>query len=332
MGLAVESIFDFLFGFFVSLAFLPLVYNLIKKLKARQEILEYVDMHKSKSGTPTMGGIAFVLGFIVSVVALIRGFVAPVYICVGIMILNALVGFYDDFVKIKKKHNEGLKPYQKLIFQTIIFLAFGIYLYKNNYTFITIPFLKSSINLGFGVVVISVLMGIFFTNCTNLADGLDGLECFITLPSSTALGVILLLISTNDNFVFIKNSELFVNLGLTLLIFSGAVFSFIFMNSHPAKIFMGDTGSLAIGGLLVSISLLTGTILYLILFGVLFVITGVSVIIQVAYYKLTKKRIFLMAPLHHHFEKKGYHESKIATIYFMFTIIISLVIILLELV
>ena len=102
MNVAIEAIFDFLFGFFVSLAFLPLVYNLIKKFKAKQEILEYVDMHKKKAGTPTMGGIAFVIGFVLSVVVLINGYVAPIYVCVGAMLLNGLVGFYDDFVKISR--------------------------------------------------------------------------------------------------------------------------------------------------------------------------------------------------------------------------------------
>lgn len=330
MGLAVQGVFDFLFGFFVSLAFLPLVYNIVKKLKAKQEILEYVDMHKSKSGTPTMGGLSFVFGFCVSVVALINGYVAPVYICVFVMLLNSLVGFYDDLKKIKKKQNEGLKPYQKLIFQSLIFILFGWYLYSQGFNFVVVPFAKITIDIGFFIIPLCLIVGIFFTNCTNLADGLDGLECFITLPSSAALGVILLVISQGGGFADVQNYEILANSGFALLTFSGCIFSFIFMNSHPAKIFMGDTGSLAVGGLLVSVSLLTGTIIYLLIVGVLFVITGISVLMQVGYYKLTHKRIFLMAPLHHHFEKKGYHEAKIATIYFMFTTILSLIVILLE--
>lgn len=332
MIVATRAIFDYLFGFFVSLAILPLVYNTIKRMKAKQEILEYVDMHKSKSGTPTMGGISFIFGFVVSVFVLIGGFVEPLYVCVAVMILNALVGFYDDFIKIKKHHNEGLKPYQKIIFQSLIFISFGLYLYKNNYSFIIIPFSGVSINLGFGVVFLSLILGLFFTNCTNLADGLDGLECFITMPSSAALGVVLLLFSTGGFLKDAQNLDYLTNLGYGLIIFSGAVFSFVFMNSHPAKIFMGDTGSLSIGALMVSVALITGTTIYLLIFGILFVITGVSVLMQVAYYKMTKKRIFLMAPIHHHFEKKGYHEAKISVIYFMLTTILSLIVILLELI
>ena len=114
------------------------------------------------------------------------------------------------------------------------------------------------------------------------------------------------------------------------IIFSGAIFSFIFYNSYPAKIFMGDTGSLAVGSFLVAVGFMSGTIIYVLIFGIMFVLTGLSVVMQVAYYKLTKKRIFLMAPLHHHFEKKGYHEAKIATIYFMITLILSLIVLFVE--
>lgn len=330
MNTFVFAIFCFLFAFFVSFGLLIAVYKILKKIKARQIIYEYVDMHKTKSGTPTMGGISFVLGAGLSVVFLISGYYLPVVVILAVMILNSLVGVYDDVIKIKKKQNGGLKPWQKLVFQSIIFGLFGIFLYKLDLTNVIIPFLKRSVNLGICYPFIVIVLGLFFTNCTNLADGLDGLECFIATPVSVALGAILLLISSQDGFDFVKNTNLLTNCGLISIIFSGAIFSFIFYNSHPAKIFMGDTGSLAVGSFLIAVSATTGTIIYLLLFGLLFVITGLSVLLQVAYYKLTKKRIFLMAPLHHHFEKKGYHESKIATIYFMLTVIVSLIIILLE--
>ena len=326
----VFAIFSFLFAFFVSLGLLAMVYKILKKVKAKQTIYEYVDMHKSKSGTPTMGGISFVLGASLSIVFLINGYFLPVIITVAVMLLNVMFGVYDDIIKIKKKQNGGLKPWQKLIMQTIIFGGLGLLLYKLKLTNIIIPFFKTRINLGVFYPFIIVIIGLFFTNCTNLADGLDGLECFIATPSSVALGAILLLISTSSNFDFVKNTSLLTNFGLISIIFSGAVFSFIFYNSHPAKIFMGDTGSLAIGGFLVAVGAVTGTIIYVLLFGFLFVLTGLSVMIQVAYYKLTRKRVFLMAPLHHHFEKKGYHEAKIAVVYFVLTVIVSLIIILLE--
>lgn len=332
MSFAVEMVFDFLFAFFVSLAFLPLVYNIVRKFKAKQEILEYVDMHKKKSGTPTMGGVSFVLGFTISVVALLTGYVKLVLVSVCVMILNALVGFYDDFKKVKNKKNEGLKPWQKLVFQLVIFLLFGYYLYKKEYTKLILPFIKTQVDIGVWIVPVVVIIGIFFTNCTNLADGLDGLECFIAVPLSCFLGVFLGLILTSSNFDFIKNAEILSNSALTLIIFSGALFSFLFYNSYPAKIFMGDTGSLAVGALLISVSAISGTILYLLLFGIIFVVTGISVMMQVGYYKLTKKRIFLMAPIHHHFEKKGYHEAKIGIIYFMITTIVSLMMMVIELV
>lgn len=327
MKIFVFSIFSFLASFFVSLLLLVVCYRLLKKIKAKQTIYEYVDMHKAKAGTPTMGGLSFVLGSVVSAVLLLDGYVLPVFICLFVMILNALVGVYDDSIKIRKKQNGGLKPWQKLVLQTLIFGLFGTILVKFQATKIIIPFAKISINLGGWMILLSIIIGLFFTNCTNLADGLDGLECFIATPVSTALGVILFLISHSGGFDFVKNAELMNNFGLMSIIFSGAVFSFVFYNSYPAKIFMGDTGSLAIGGLLVAIGLFSGTIIYVLMFGVLFVITGISVVMQVSYYKMTKKRIFLMAPLHHHFEKKGYHEAKIATIYFMVTLVVSLIII-----
>lgn len=326
----VFAIFCFLFAFFVSFGLLIAVYKILKKLKAKQTIYEYVEMHKGKSGTPTMGGISFVLGAVLTVVFLLSGYILPVFIVVGVMILNSAVGVYDDLIKIKKKQNGGLKPWQKLVFQTLVFSLFGICLCRLNLTNVIIPFFKTSVNLGYFSIIFVVILGLFFTNCTNLADGLDGLECFITTPVSVALGVILLLISASPEFNFVKNQELLNNFGFTSIIFSGAVFSFIFYNSYPAKIFMGDTGSLAVGSFLVAVGFATGTILYVLIFGVLFVVTGLSVLMQVTYYKLTKKRIFLMAPLHHHFEKKGYHESKIATIYFMLTTIVSLLVLMLE--
>lgn len=327
MKTIVFSIFCFLTSFFVSLLLLVVCYKVLKKIKAKQTIYEYVAMHKSKAGTPTMGGISFVLGTIISAVFLLEGFVLPAYICIFVMLLNALVGVYDDSIKIKKRQNGGLKPWQKLVLQSIIFGLFGLILIKFDATKIIVPFAKITIDLGWWVVFFSIIIGLFFTNCTNLADGLDGLECFITTPVTTALGAILLLISHSDNFNFVKNAELMTNFGLMSIIFSGAIFSFIFYNSYPAKIFMGDTGSLAVGGFLVAIGFFSGTIIYVLLFGILFVATGISVIMQVSYYKMTKKRIFLMAPLHHHFEKKGYHEAKIATIYFMITMVVSLIII-----
>lgn len=326
----IYSIFCFLVGFFVSLILLLIVYKLLKKLKAKQTIYEYVDFHMSKSGTPTMGGISFVVGAIISSIFLVKGYFLPSFVVLGVMALNSLVGVSDDLVKIKNKKNGGLKPWQKLVLQLLIFGFFGAFLLKYNYTNIIIPFFKININFGWWTILFVILIGLFFTNCTNLADGLDGLECFIATPVTSLLGVILLLISISPKFNFIKNAELLANLAYTSIIFSGAIFSFIFYNSYPAKIFMGDTGSLAIGAFLVAVGFISGTIIYVLLFGILFVITGLSVLMQVAYYKLTKRRIFLMAPLHHHFEKKGYHESKIATIYFMITTIFSLLIIFVE--
>jgi len=261
----VFPIFSFLFSFFVSFVILIGVYRLLKKIKAKQTIYEYVDMHKGKSGTPTMGGIAFVLGASLTSVFLLRGYVLPLFVVVAVMVFNSLVGVYDDVIKIRKKQNGGLKPWQKLVLQFVIFGGFGLLLCKLGLTNVIIPFAKTSINMGYFTIVLVVIIGLFFTNCTNLADGLDGLECFIATPVSLALGVILLLISASSSFDFIKNAELLSNFGIISIIFAGAIFSFIFYNSYPAKIFMGDTGSLAVGSFLVAVGFASGTIIYVLI-------------------------------------------------------------------
>ncbi|MBP3630128.1 MAG: phospho-N-acetylmuramoyl-pentapeptide-transferase [Clostridia bacterium] len=330
--MVIDLIFKFLVSFFVSLIIAFPIYKLILKLKVGQPILEYVDKHNSKSGTPTMGGIIFILGFVLTSLVLISGYVKIIFCCILFVLLNCLVGFYDDFLKIRGRKNEGLKPYQKIVFQFLISLLWGVILYLNSLTFVLIPFTHTVVNMGFGVIPIAIFLSLFFINSVNLTDGLDGLVSFITIMVSVVFACILGLILNDVINSLVGYDEFAENLAIFAIIFSGAVLGFIFYNCYPAKMFMGDTGSLAIGAFLISISFASGTILYLCIFGVMYIVSSVSVIIQVAYYKITKKRVFLMAPLHHHFELKGVHENRITFSYTIATMLACLLVIALELV
>lgn len=327
-----QILFDFLFAFLLSFVVAIPVYRFLCKLKFGQPILEYVDKHSSKQGTPTMGGIIFLLSFILTSVFFIWGYVKVVYVCVLFVFLNSLIGMYDDYLKIKGKKNLGLKPWQKLVFQFCVSALYGVFLYLNKLTFLVVPISHYVINLDFWVIPITIFLSIFYINSVNLTDGLDGLVSLITLMVACSIMAILGLI-LNDTLLKITNIENFgANFVLLVAIFSGAILGFIFYNCYPAKMFMGDTGSLSIGALLIGVSLATGTAIYIIIFGVMFMVSSVSVILQVAYYKLTKKRIFLMAPIHHHFELKGVHENRITVSYALITIFVSLLILILELI
>ena len=319
-----QILFDFLFAFLLSFVVAIPVYRFLCKLKFGQPILEYVDKHSSKQGTPTMGGIIFLISFILTSVFFIWGYVKVVYVCVLFVFLNSQIGMYDDYLKIKGKKNLGLKPWQKLVFQFCVSALYGVFLYLNKLTFLVVPISHYVINLDFWVIPITIFLSIFYINSVNLTDGLDGLVSSIM----AILGLIL-----NDTLLKITNIENFgTNFVLLVAIFSGAILGFVFYNCYPAKMFMGDTGSLSIGALLIGVSLATGTAIYIIIFGVMFMVSSVSVILQVAYYKLTKKRIFLMAPIHHHFELKGVHENRITVSYALITIFVSLLILILELI
>lgn len=327
-----QILFDFLFAFLLSFVVAIPVYRFLCKLKFGQPILEYVDKHSSKQGTPTMGGIIFLISFILTSVFFIWGYVKVVYVCVLFVFLNSLIGMYDDYLKIKGKKNLGLKPWQKLVFQFCVSALYGVFLYLNKLTFLVVPISHYVINLNFWVIPITIFLSIFYINSVNLTDGLDGLVSLITLMVTCSIMAILGLI-LNDTLLKITNIENFsTNFVLLVAIFSGAILGFVFYNCYPAKMFMGDTGSLSIGALLIGVSLATGTAIYIIIFGVMFMVSSVSVILQVAYYKLTKKRIFLMAPIHHHFELKGVHENRITVSYALITIFVSLLILILELI
>jgi len=298
-------------GVIIALALCYPVLLLCRKLKFSQTILHYVENHKSKSGTPTMGGLIFILAGVVSFAIFAGGESLFAWLSLAIMFAYGLIGFLDDFIKIKFKQNKGLSPWQKIFGQVGIAIIVGIFVYLKVGT--SIDFFGSTINLGWGIIPFAIFVFLAITNSVNLTDGLDGLAGGVSAVYVLFFGAILTLSTVKE----------MQNLALVCFAMFGAIVGFLAINTFPAKIFMGDTGSLALGGFIASISIFSGKVLLMPIMGIMFVLSAVSVILQVAYFKKTRKRIFLMAPLHHHFEKKGVNENRIVTIYIVVTGIIS---------
>ena len=299
-------------AFGISILFLLLLLPLLRRLKAGQYILGYVKEHKEKGGTPTMGGLAFIAAIIIVGLCLSGVNDSKVNLSMAITAGFAVVGFLDDFLKIYRKENEGLKPYQKIIFQLAISAIAATYCYVNGITYLYVPFGNGArFNIGWGIIPLVLFVFLACVNCVNLTDGLDGLAGGTSLAYLFILGIMLA----------VQNS------GQAAICFVavGAIAAFLVFNANKASIFMGDTGSLALGGFIACVSVFTENTLYIPLLGIMFVISGISVILQVIYYKRTRRRIFLMAPLHHHFQMKGYTECKIAYAYVVITAFIGLV-------
>ena len=316
----------FLFSAVLSVILGYLSIPLLKKLKVGQTILSYVEEHKSKNGTPTMGGLFFVLSAIIVFLVFAKTDLYISIVCISIILAFLIVGFIDDYIKIKTKNNQGLTAGQKLIFQISISLIASVFAYKNGFDFLYLPFTKTTVYLGFGSIILNFFVFIATVNGVNLTDGLDGLSASVSFIVLLALAVIVSLETTFNGVSYINITE-YKNL-ITLAVCLGAsVFGYLVFNTNKASVFMGDTGSLALGGGIASISVFSGNTLYIPIIGICFVVSALSVIIQVLHYKRTKKRVLLMAPFHHHLQCKGYSESKISFWYLFVTVIISIIVI-----
>lgn len=300
-----------------SLLVAPPIVKLMSKLKAKQTVLGYVKQHEHKSGTPTMGGFIFLLPTIVfSLVEFKRFSLVATAVTAGFCVL----GFLDDYIKIRYARNLGLKPYQKIIGQLGLSFAAGWFVYasKDIGTAINLPFTAYMLDMKWGIIPFVMLVYVATTNCVNLTDGLDGLAGYTSV--AYFLWCSMLLYFVYDDAVKSGN-EAYAKEILSLCVFSasvlGGLLGYLVFNGYPAKIMMGDTGSLALGAACASVAVFSKNPLLIVTSGIMYVLSGISVILQVLYYKLTKKRIFLMAPFHHHLEMKGLHESKIVTVYFV---------------
>jgi phospho-N-acetylmuramoyl-pentapeptide-transferase len=315
------AIMYFLISFAVALLVSPLVLAVLRRLRAGQTILHYVDFHKSKGGTPTMGGFIFILP-LCAVVPFILGPSTPLANIVVIASIGyALLGFLDDFIKIRGKKNLGLRAYQKIIGQGGIAVLVSVFYYLANPDGrIFIPFFNVFLDIGFWILPLVFLALIATTNSVNLTDGLDGLAGSVSAVYFLFLGGLIALVGQ----IFpIPEAAVFTQIAA---IACGALLCFLLLNTNKASVFMGDTGSLYLGSLIALLSLFSFLGLYLIVLGIVFVLSSVSDIIQVIYFKATKgKRVFLMAPFHHHLEKKGWAEAKIVMLYVAVTIISGLI-------
>lgn len=319
----VKYLFVFIISFVIAAVISPLVIFLCKKMKAKQTILHYVEEHKSKQGTPTMGGIIFIITFLIVSISFVRYDFLLSIITLAVTFAYAVLGFLDDFLKVHYKQNLGLRAYQKIIGQVGIAFIIAIFVYRSNIvgTQIFIPFTKQTIDLGWGIIPFIVFIYLAVVNSVNLIDGLDGLASGVSFVYIISFSCIMLLYQTE---FFGQGLVELQNLQLLCFVMAGALLAYFMRNCFPASIFMGDTGSLALGGFITTLAVFSRLELYIPIIGIVYVITALSDIIQVAYYKRTKKRVFLMAPLHHHFQKKGVNENKIVTIYIITTMIICL--------
>lgn len=304
----------------VSAAFGPLVLFLMKKLKAKQTVLGYVTQHENKTGTPTMGGFIFLLPvIIISLIEMSALSVVALSVTLGFCVL----GFLDDFIKIRFHRNLGLKAYQKIIGQLGLSLAVAFFCYRSEFvgTAINLPFTDATLEMSWGIIPFIMLVFIATTNSVNLTDGLDGLAAYTSLAYFLCFSVLLYFVY--DDAVKSGNAA-YAEEAASLAAFSvammGGLSGYTVFNSYPASIMMGDTGSLALGAAVASVACFSKNPLLIISAGIMFVLSSISVILQVCFFKLKKKRIFLMAPFHHHLEMKGMHENRIVALYFFITL------------
>ena len=278
--------------------------------------------HKNKAGTPTMGGIFFILAVLICllgfvVFAFIEGEqrrMIPLALTLSLAVMNGMIGFVDDYCKLMKKQNQGLKAYQKSLLQVVAAVAYIFLMQKfgDIDTMLHIPFTDVYLELGILYYVFAIFIIVGVVNSVNLTDGIDGLAGTVTLVVFCFFG-----------FVAVQ----YMHTSLTLLSGSliGAMIGFLVYNLHPAKVFMGDTGSLFLGGAVTGAVFMINEPMIIFIVGFVYIMETVSVILQVGSFKLRNKRIFRMAPIHHHFEKCGWSEAKVVTVFSAITAVLCVV-------
>lgn len=286
--------------------------------------------HKSKAGTPTMGGIFFIAAIVLtmgvlSFFAIDKEFLAPLWLTLGMAVLFAAVGFIDDYAKLIKKQNEGLKAYQKFILQSIVAAAYISAMCALGYmdTVVPIPFTEIELDLGIAFYPLAILLIVGVDNSTNLTDGIDGLCATVTAVVAAFFALFGLPV------IGLLHGEAITYLAGALF---GGMLGFLVYNWNPARIFMGDTGSLFIGGMVMGLAFLCDQPLIIIIVGLIYLIETASVMLQVTSFKLFHKRIFKMSPIHHHFEKCDWSERKIVTVFSSVTFVLCAITFILSLV
>ena len=310
-----KAVYALIVAFIIGAVICPILIPVLHKLKYGQtEREDGPESHLKKSGTPTMGGIAILIAFAVS--AFIFGGnedgIAVILITLGF----GIVGFIDDYIKVVKKRSLGLRAYQKIILQTVFTAIFAYYLYKAdpvNATKIYIPFTNGymlDLKFIYWPFLYFVMLGT--VNGVNLTDGLDGLAGGVTM----IVAVFFVIMS------WISGSSMPPEVSAAAV---GALLAFLLFNAYPARVFMGDTGSLALGGYVAATALVLKMPIFIVLVGIIYLLESLSVIIQVAVFKKTGKRVFKMAPVHHHFELCGWSETKVVTVFYIVTALMCLI-------
>ena len=302
-------------GFGVSMLVTARMIPLLKQKQFGQFIREEgPQAHLSKAGTPTMGGIAFIIGITVALAAsmFMKGSMTTGKIAILLsMYAFGAIGFIDDFNKVAKKQNEGLTPKQKLILQVVFGAALAIFMMVKEGTTMLIPFFGKTVDFGILYIPFVIFIEVAMANAVNLTDGLDGLAASTSSIVACTFAVIGMTVHGGSEPMAAAGQAVF-----------GALIGFLLYNHYPAKIFMGDTGSMALGGVLSAMAIVGGMEWLLPIAGLIYVIEALSVIIQVTYFKKTGgKRVFRMAPIHHHFELGGWHETKVVRVFCLFTFI-----------
>ena len=303
-------------AFLLTVLMLPRLIKYLHVLKFGQAIREEgPQSHMHKKGTPTMGGISFIIAIVISLIVAmfldssnIQYYILFIYTTISF----SIIGYIDDMLIVVKKKNDGLAPRKKLMLQilfSVIFYILVTFIYKD-VNYIHIPVFDYNLNISYFYIIFLVFWQTGFSNAVNLTDGLDGLATSVTIITTSTFA---LLAYKENNFPVL----------VFCLTIVGALVGFLLFNRNPAKIFMGDTGSLALGGILAAISVILHKEVAFLFIGLVYILETLSVIIQVAYFKKTGKRIFKMSPLHHHFELSGYGEVKTVYIFVIIAVISS---------
>lgn len=306
--------------FILTVILEKLIIPILQSHKVGQRILEIGPRwHQNKAGTPTMGGICFIIAILLvmlvtSVIIAVRGGASdliPLALAIGLATLNGMIGFFDDYTKLVKKQNEGFKPMQKIVLQSLTAILYlsAMWASGNLNTRLHIPFIGVELELGVIYLVFSFVLIIGFVNAVNLTDGIDGLSSSVTL----IVGLFFCVAALSTDLKMVGY------LGAALV---GATAGFLVYNLYPARVFMGDTGSLFLGGLVVGAVFALDEPMIIFFVGVIYLVEAISDIIQVGVYKLSGRRIrvFKMAPIHHHFEKCGWSENKIVIVFSLITL------------
>ncbi len=328
--ITVRAGISFFIGFILTLYLMPRYIAWAKRKKANQPIYKNAPKsHQAKSTTPTMGGLVFITSTLIASIVTIKFNNFYALGAILTIVLFAMIGIKDDLSKIKGGNNEdGLSSKAKLILQVIVSFAIGSYLYIGGFlTDLYVPFYKYPLfDMGLFAIAFWILVFVSTSNAVNLTDGLDGLATVPSIFSIMSLSVFVYVMghAILSDYLLVPNIKGVGEVAIVATALVGSLIGFLWHNCHPAEIFMGDSGSLSLGGFIAYMAIITKNELLLILVGFVFVMETVSVILQVGSYKARKKRVFKMAPIHHHFELKGWAENKIIVRFWIMALISNL--------